>query len=177
MLIKYVSECIRVKHDVQLHLSEGNDQKLRQESHFTSAGGTWTSSCRTLSKMMSGAHISSRLRVSADCSCRRAIFCFICAVRGRPSALQWVVRHKRSVSLNDAKACFWLAVCGSSKAPSNTYDIAPLDRRTKSTALSLKVLSMKLMLFGIQFCSPPRSLLLLLAVLSFAGDSAHPRIS
>ena len=157
-----------------VYLSEGKQQKLRHEFHLAIALGTWSKTCSMRSKMIWGEHISRRLNVSATCWPSRAIISFRRVPRGRPFALQCDVRHKRRFSVNELKACFWFSLSGSSNALPNTYDIAPLEARTKSTAFSLKVLVSKFISRGIQFSSPPRSLLRLFAALCWGFDSSQP---
>ena len=157
-----------------VYLSDGKHQKLRTEFHLAIALGTCSRMCSIRSKSIWGEHISRRLNVSATCWPNRAIISFRRVLRGRPSALQWDVRHNRRVSVNEVKACFWFSLSGSSKAPPNTYDIAPLEARTKSTAFSLKVLVSRFISRGIQFASPPRSLLRLFAAFCLGFDSSQP---
>jgi hypothetical protein len=175
--LRIKSTCSQLEHaypTLRTYRSDLKAQKFRQEFHFAKAAGICSSSCRTRSNRIRGEHISRRLKVSDTCSCRRAIFSFNLRPSGRPSALQCVVSCNRSVSLNEANARFWFAFRGSLNASWKTYDIAPLERRTKSTALSLKFLVRKFMSWGSQFASPPRSLLLLFATRCWASVSFHP---
>lgn len=117
---KCINVCIMYWERVMLFVryrSDAKAQKFRHEFHRPIAIGTCWRMCGILSKKVWAVHISRRLRVSTTCSFSFAILILDIEVNGFPSALQCVVKQRRSDSINDVKAFFWLTVSSVSNTP------------------------------------------------------------